>query len=125
MSATKGIKKHGQCAIEALMKEFLQMHEKGVFEALEASLLTAKQKAQALRAVKLIKEKHSGVLKGRTCADGRPQCELYSKAETASPTCTTDGLMMSIMIDAKEKRDVATADVVGAYLNALMTDFSS
>ena len=35
----------------------------------------------------------------------------------------TDALMLSIMIDAHEDRDVATADVVGAYLKALMDDF--
>ena len=32
--------------------------------------------------------------------------------------------MMSILIDAWEKRDVATADVSGAYLRADMTDFT-
>ena len=31
--------------------------------------------------------------------------------------------MLSIMIDAREGRDVATADVAGAYLNADMNDF--
>jgi hypothetical protein len=31
---------------------------------------------------------------------------------------------MSLIIDAKEERDVATADVVGAYLNADMKDFT-
>jgi len=36
---------------------------------------------------------------------------------------TTDALMLSLMIDAFEMRDVATTDVVGAYLNAEMLDF--
>jgi hypothetical protein len=31
--------------------------------------------------------------------------------------------MISLMIDAKERRDVATADVEGAYLHADMEDF--
>jgi hypothetical protein len=31
---------------------------------------------------------------------------------------------MSIMIDAMERRDVATADVAGAYLHAKMRDFA-
>jgi hypothetical protein len=36
----------------------------------------------------------------------------------------TDALMLSIMIDANKNRDVlATADVIGAYLKALMEDF--
>ena len=32
--------------------------------------------------------------------------------------------MMSIMIDAHERRDVATADVAGAYLHADLEDFT-
>jgi hypothetical protein len=45
---------------------------------------------------------------------------LYTKEQSASPTVTTDALMISLMINAKERRDVATADVVGAYLLADM-----
>ena len=32
--------------------------------------------------------------------------------------------MLSLIIDAYEHRDVATADVVGAYLNTLMEDYT-
>lgn len=48
---------------------------------------------------------------------------MYAKEETTSPTISTDALMMSIMIDAHEHRDVATADVAGAYLHADLDDF--
>jgi hypothetical protein len=37
---------------------------------------------------------------------------MYDKSQTASPTVLTDALMLSIMINAKEARNVATADVV-------------
>jgi Reverse transcriptase (RNA-dependent DNA polymerase) len=73
--------------------------------------------------VNLIKEKRCGKLKARLCADGRRQRTLYSKEETTSPTISINGLLLSMMIDAKEQRDVATADVQGAYLNGLMDDF--
>jgi hypothetical protein len=49
---------------------------------------------------------------------------MYEKSETSSPTVGTDSLMYSIIVDAKEGRDVATADVVGAYLNADMDRFT-
>ena len=48
---------------------------------------------------------------------------LYDKSETASPTVSTDALMLSIIVDAHEGRDVATADMTGAYLKADMDDF--
>jgi hypothetical protein len=108
MSAKAGIKKHGRAAEEALMAEFAQLEELEVFEALRPDTLTRQQKAGALRAINLIKEKRDGRLKGRTVADGRPQRFLYSKAETASPTVSADALMLLLMIDAKEGRDVAT-----------------
>jgi Reverse transcriptase (RNA-dependent DNA polymerase)/Zinc knuckle len=123
MSASVGIRKHGQAAVDALFKEFAQLDDKEVFEPVQAHSITKSQKASALRAINLIKEKRSGELKGRTCADGRPQRSMYAKDETASPTIATDALMITLMVDAAERRDVATADVVGAYLHALMPDY--
>jgi hypothetical protein len=124
MTAKAGIKKHGKVAIDALYQEFLQLHDLGVFEGQHVASLTKHQKRAALRAISVIKEKRCGKIKGRTVADGRPQRALYTKDETSSPTVSTDALMMSIMIDACERRDVATADVAGAYLHASMDDFT-
>ena len=105
------------------MKEFAQLEDLSVFEGLDPNTLTSTQRKHALRAINLIKEKRCGKLKGRTVADGRPQRTLYDKADTTSPTVSTDALMLSLMIDAAEHRDVATADVAGAYLKADMDDF--
>ena len=91
------------------MSEFAQLEELNAYESVDPNTLTQEQKNAALRALNLIKEKRDGTLKGRTVADGRPQRTLYDKTETASPTVSTDGLVLSIMVDAKEARDVATA----------------
>jgi hypothetical protein len=124
MTAKAGIKKHGQVAIDALFQEFLQLHDLDVFLGQHRSELTKDQRIGALRAISVIKEKRCGRIKGRTVADGRPQRKLYTKDETSSPTVSTDALMMSILIDAWERRDVATADVAGAYLHAELKDFT-
>jgi len=42
---------------------------------------------------------------------------LYEKSQTASPTVATDALLISLIVDAHEHRDVAVADVVAAYKN--------
>ena len=55
-------------------------------------------------------------IKGRGCADGRKQRYWISKEDTLSPTMPTEGLMLSCMIDAMEGREVATADIPGAFL---------
>jgi hypothetical protein len=124
MTGKAGIKKHGKVAVEALFQEFLQLHEKRVFRGHHAEKLKKSQKKGALRAISLIKEKRCGKIKGRTVADGSVQKGLYAKEQTSSATVSTDALMVSIMIDAFEKRDVATADVEGAYLHADMDDFT-
>jgi len=123
MTAKAGIKKHGKEAEVALMQEFAQLEELSVFEAVKPDSITKTQKREALRAINLIKEKRDGRIKGRTVADGRPQRSLYDKSETASPTVSTEALLLSIIVDAHEGRDVATADVAGAYLKAEMDDF--
>jgi hypothetical protein len=123
MSFREGVRRYGKAAEEALMKEFAQLEDLNVYEAVNARLLTHEQRKGALRAINLIKEKRTGQIKGRTVADGRIQRSLYDKSETASPTVATDALMLSIIIDAYEGRDVATADIAGAYLKAYMKDF--
>jgi hypothetical protein len=123
MTAKAGLRKYGKDAEIALMKEFAQLENLNVYEPLDVNTLTGEQKRGALRAINLIKEKRDGRIKGRTVADGRPQRTLYDKSQTASPTVSTDALILSILVDAHEGRDVATADVAGAYLKADMDDF--
>jgi hypothetical protein len=122
MAAKAGIKKHGQVAIDALFQEFLQLHDLGVFLGQHRSELAKEQRTGALRVISVIKEKRYGRIKGRTVANGRPQRQLYTKDETLLPTVSTNALMM--LIDAWERRDVATADVAGAYLHADLDDLN-
>ena len=123
MTAKAGIRRYGDAARDAMRSEFRQLDEKGVFEPVVADSLTPSVRSQALRCVNLIKEKRCGKIKGRTCADGRPQRSLYQKSETSSPTVSSDAIMLTLIVDAMEGRDVATADVAGAYLNAKMDDY--
>jgi hypothetical protein len=124
MTAKAGIKKHGKVAIDALFDEFLQLHDLGVFVGQHREKLTKAERQGALRAISMIKEKWSGRIKGQTIANGSQQRQFYTKEDTSSPTVSTDALMMSILIDAWERRDVATADVAGAYLHADQVDFT-
>ena len=122
MTAKAGLKKHGALAETALLKEFSQQKDLDVWEILDPLKLSYEEKMGALRALNLLKEKRNGDLKGRTVADGSKQKGMYPKSETASPTVSIAALLLTIIIDAYERRDVATADVAGAYLKATMTD---
>ena len=55
-------------------------------------------------------------IKGRGCPDGMKQRYWLSKVYTLSLTVSTEGLMLSCMIDVMEGQEVATADIPGAFL---------
>ena len=127
MSANVGFKKYGQPAIAAIVKEFTQLNEgavpgKPVVRPVDAATLSPMEKKKALPAVNLIKEKFNGELKGRTCADGSRQRQYLRQDESvASPTAALESLIVSLLIDTYEKRDVGTYDVPGAFLQASLS----
>jgi hypothetical protein len=123
MSAKKGIKKHGQMAVNAILKEYTQLHDLDVFKPRFKKDLTDQQIKECLHLITVIKEKRTGDLKGRACADGRPQRAYIPKEDAASPAVSLESLILSLMIDSYEGRDVATADVAGAFLKGDMPDF--
>jgi Reverse transcriptase (RNA-dependent DNA polymerase) len=67
-----------------------------------------------------LKKKRCGKIKGRGCADGRKQREYTSKEDASSPTVLIEAVMLSCVIDALKKRDVATVDIPGAFMQADM-----
>ena len=122
MSAKTGIKKHGEEAVSAIVKEFGQLEHMKTFKPRHKHSLTREQISRTM-IISIIKEKCCGMLKGRSCVNGRPQQAYISKEEAASPTTTLESLLITLLIDAWEEKDVATADVVRAYLNTYMRDF--
>ena len=122
MQAKTGIKKHGQRAVAAMLKEYMQLTSMEVMGFIKYDDLTTEQKKKALRAISLIKEKRNGILKGRTVADGRGQRGYVTKEESASPALYLDPFVVSLIIDAFEGRDVGLFDVPGAFLQAIFPD---
>jgi len=49
---------------------------------------------------------------------------FYEKSQIASPIVSTDARLIPLVVDAHEHRDVAVADVITAYLNANMNDYT-
>jgi hypothetical protein len=67
-----------------------------------------------------LKEKRTGQIKGRGCADGRPQRETTTKEEASSPTVAVESVLLSCTMDAHEERDVAIVDIPGAFMQVDM-----
>jgi hypothetical protein len=95
---------------------------KDTFEPQDVKTLTGDQKKSALESLMFLKEKRDGTIKGRTCADGRKQCEGSTKSDATSPTVALESVLVTATIDVFERRDVAIVEVPGAFLAAAMDE---
>ena len=112
----KGLQVFGPPGVEAVYKELQQLHEQKVGEPRDATTLSPMQKKNALGYLMFLKQKRTGQIKGRGCADGRKQRLNTPKDAASSPTVATESVLLSCVIDAKERRDVATVDIPGAFM---------
>ena len=55
---------------------------------------------------------------GMGCADGQKQCLHTGKEEKTSHTITTETVMQTSTINAKEGRDMAAMDIPGAFMHS-------
>ena len=87
MSGEKGLKKFGQHAIAAIIKECTQL-DKGAFpgkpvvEPIHSHELTKDERNRAMSAVVIIKEKRCGTIKARICANGSKQRKYLPSNES-------------------------------------------
>ena len=118
-SLKKGIELFGDEAEKAATKELQQIDDMDTYIPVDPRRLSAEDRRKALSALFFLTRKRDGRLKGRKCAIGSKQrtYEGYQKSDGTSPTVSTDGVIMTSVIDAHEKRDVAIVDIPGAFLN--------
>ena len=65
-------------------------------------------------------EKRDGTIKGRMVANGKPSREWHSRDDSASPTAHLESILLTAAVDAKEGRDVMSADVPNAFIQTPM-----
>ena len=115
----KGRKKFGkQRSNAAATKELDQLHNRQCFTPIDVSKLTPIEKKKAQSAMMLLAEKTDGTLKGRMVYDGSKTRPYYTSEDTASPTVSNEGIFITATIDAHEGRDVMTADIPNAFIQA-------
>ena len=68
----------------------------------------------------LLTQKKDGRVKGRVVYNGKPTWKWTVREDTASPTAATESIFLLAVIDAKEERDVMSADVPNAFIQALL-----
>ena len=85
---------------------------------MDVSTLTPNERARAQAALMFLTEKRDGTIKGRLVYNGKPTRDWLSREDSASPTASLESLMLTAIVDAKEKRDVMTGDVPNAFIQA-------
>ena len=118
----KGLKVFKEKGYEASLEEIKQQHDRGCFTLVLVKFLSSSERRKAQEALMFIIEKRDGRIKGRMVYNGAPTREWLSKEDAASPTVTLESIMITAVIDAKEKRDVMTADVLNASIQAKMPE---
>ena len=119
---SKGLKLFGEQGREAAHSEIRQLHNRQCFKPLSVNELSNVERQRAQQAMMLLTEKRDGTKKGRAVFDGRATREWLSKEDSASPTATLEGIMLTVTIDAHEGRDVMTADVPNAFIQTSMPE---
>ena len=114
----QGIKIFGDAGVAAVFKEIKQIHERNIMNPIDFKQLSVEEKKATLPYLMFLKEKCNGSIKGRGCTDGRRQWLHTAKEDSCLPTVAIESVMISCMIDAKERRDVATVDIPGAFMQA-------
>lgn len=115
-SLMKAVKKFGGKAKQAALDEMKQLHDRVVFEPISLSEMDPMEKKRALESLMFLTEKRDGRIKARACANGSTQREYIDRDDAASPTAATDSILITGTIDAKQGRDVMTADIPNAFV---------
>jgi hypothetical protein len=107
----------GSLAVEA---ELRQLHDCKVILPINRDTLSTHDCEMALPYLMFLKQKQSGQVKGRGCADGRLQRIYNVKGDVSSPTVATESILLTCTIEAFEGQDITTVDIPGAFLQAEM-----
>ena len=116
LSLKAGLKRWKEKGYEAAYNEMKQLHYRTTFRPKHWHKLSAKEKASILESHLFLKEKRNGTIKGRQVAGGNKQRDFISKEDASSPTVSTEAVLLTSTIDAREERDVATFDIPNAFI---------
>ena len=119
---SKGLRVFGDAGKEAVLKEMRQFDDMDTIEPVFPNDISKEDMEGVLEYLMFLKEKRCGKIKGRGCADGRPQRIYTGKDESSSKTVSIESVMLTSMIDAMENRDIATVDIPGAFLQTDMDE---
>lgn len=118
----KRIQLRGKRGVAAVQKEMQQFCNCRIISPINPSKMTKDDMKKSLAYLMFLKEKQYGSIKGWGCANGRNQRFWYDKQERSAPAVMIESLFLTSVIDTKKGWDVATVDILGAFLQAKSKD---
>jgi Reverse transcriptase (RNA-dependent DNA polymerase) len=122
LSMKAGLKHFGPKGEKAVTKELSQLHLQDTFQPVHPKNLSPEEKKLAVESHLFLKEKRDLSIKGRMVAGGDKQRGTMPAVEASSPTVSTEAVLLTSVIDATERRDVASIDIPNAYTQTRITD---
>ncbi len=112
----------GKDATNAAEAEMKQLHWQNSFMPKLWNKLSPKQKEKVLETHIFITQKRSGEIKGRTVAGGNKQQGYIEKKVASSCTVLTKSVILTSMVDAIKKREIAILGILNAFIQMVVTD---
>jgi hypothetical protein len=122
LSLKAGLREWGKEAQKAVHSEMKQLHFRDTFRPMHWRDLTHARRKSILESHMFLKQKRTEAIKGRTVAGGNKQRDFISKEEASSPTDATKSVLLTCIIDAEERRDVAVVDIPNAFIKTRIED---
>ena len=116
LSVKAALKEWGEDARVAGEKETSQLHWRETFVPKRMSDLTSEQRDKILQSHMFVVKKRDGVTKARVVAGGNLQRGHVTKEESSSPTVSTESVLLTSMVDAKEGRIVVVINIPNAFI---------
>ena len=111
-----GLNQFGKEGLKAVQNEMKQLHKRNVFEPINPYELTKEERNKAMESLIFLTEKKDGRIKARMCANRSIQRVCLPKDDAASPTVSTESILITSTIEAKHNRDIMTADIPNAFV---------
>ena len=106
----------------ACEKEVNQLHWRETFVPRQMSEITADQQSKILQSHMFIVQKQTGETKEKMVTGGNTQRGHVTKEESSSPTVSPKAVLLTLIVDALEGRDVATIDIPNVLIQTRVHD---
>jgi hypothetical protein len=116
LSLQSALKQWGSDAELAGIKEASQLHWRDTFIPRSYSDLTDDQKKRVLESHMIIVKKRDEQTKAIMVAGGNTQRDYLTKEDSSSPAVSTKAVLLTSIIDAAEKRNIAVIDIPNAFI---------